>query len=66
MNDEPLGVIVGIPFGFWERFSPRTFRLGDPGPGFAEDLETLKPSFIECPHITWITVVEFFENVAHG
>jgi len=45
--------------------APRTLRLSDLGPGFAENLETQKPTLIESAHIRRIAIIELFENVAH-
>jgi len=57
--------VPGISLCFRERLAARALRLGDLGPSFTEDLETPKPTFIECPHVRRIAVIEFFENVTH-
>ena len=49
----------------WQCLASRTLCLGDLGPRLTQGFETLKPSFIKCPHITWIAVIELFENVTH-
>jgi hypothetical protein len=46
--------------------APRALGLGYLGPRFTENLESLKSSLVECPHIRRIAVVELFENVTHG
>jgi hypothetical protein len=46
--------------------TPRTLRLGDLGPSFTENLETLEPTLIKGAHIRRIAVVELFENITHG
>jgi hypothetical protein len=64
-EEEDLGVVGGIAFSFGEGFAPRALGLGDLGPRLTQRFETMKASFIKGPHITWIAVIELFENVTH-
>ena len=49
----------------WQGSAPCKLRFGAFGPRLAEHLETSEASFIECPHIGRIAVIELLENVMH-
>jgi hypothetical protein len=49
----------------WQGSAPCKLRFGAFGPRLAEHLKTPEASFIECPHIGRIAVIELLKNVMH-